>query len=184
MSESLIWSDIQAFAVFCMCVAGKNGARTERAVEALLDRRGGDGVFAWIRLMAEAGLLEGELRKAGIGQYRKLVRGLSELVNSGLDLRACTVDDLEAIHGIGPKTSRYFLMRTRDGVRHAALDTHILKWLRDMGYAVPKSTPQSRTRYRELEGLYLAEADRLHLDPAELDRAIWATYSRRATGTE
>jgi endonuclease III len=178
MTTSIIWKDIEAFAVFCMCVAGKNGRRTERAVESLLERRGCDSIFEWLRLIAESGELEGELRRAGIGQYRKLGRGLAELAESGIDLRACTIEDLEAIHGIGPKTSRYFLLRTRDGVRHAALDTHILKWLRDMGHAVPKSTPQSRKRYREIEKLYLDAADCLHLDPGELDRAIWATYSK------
>lgn len=186
MSEgSIIWRDIEALAIFCVCVANKPGERTQRLVEELLKPCEIPGhqirPFDLVRgLIAYGeGNLERRLRELRFGQYTKLTRALMEFVEAGLDLMECSIDDLEAIHGIGPKTSRYFILRTRPGARVAALDTHILKWLRDRGYDVPKATPQSKKRYREIEDIFLAESDELHIDPDQLDAAIWETYSRR-----
>ncbi len=185
MAESIIWRDIEAFAIFCVCVANKPGERTQRLVEKLLAPcdipMHPIGAFELIRgLIAHSpDNLERRLRELRFGQYKKLVRALTELANGDLDLRSCTIEELEAIHGIGPKTSRYFMLRTRPGARVAALDTHILKWLRDRGHCVPISTPQSKKRYREIEEMFLAESDELYLEPDQLDAAIWQTYSRR-----
>jgi 3-methyladenine DNA glycosylase/8-oxoguanine DNA glycosylase len=185
MADSIIWRDIEALAIFSICVANKPGDRTQRLVEELLAPCEIPGhpirPFALIRgLIAHSdGNLERRLRGLRFGQYTKLTRALTELVNADLDLATCTTEELEAIHGVGPKTSRYFILRTRPGARVAALDTHILKWLRDRGYDAPKATPQSQKRYQQLEATFLAESDALHIDPDRLDAAIWETYSRR-----
>jgi len=67
-------------------------------------------------------------------------------------------------------------MHTRPNVRHAGLDTHLLKWLKSLGYKVPASTPTGKV-YKRLESVFLAIADALEMSAAELDLAIWNAYS-------
>jgi thermostable 8-oxoguanine DNA glycosylase len=69
-------------------------------------------------------------------------------------------------------------MYSRPDQRYAALDTHILKWLRSRGHDVPKSTPSSKKKYKEIEQLFLFIADDLGVDPSVLDSFIWQKYSR------
>jgi hypothetical protein len=92
------------------------------------------------------------------------------------DLRKLTPLELESIHGIGPKTSRFFLFTATPGARYAALDTHILKWLSALGYdAIPKSTPSGRN-YARIEQYFLQEADARGKEPSELDLEVWTAY--------
>lgn len=92
---------------------------------------------------------------------------------SGLNLKTCTVADLEAIYGIGMKTARYFILHTRKNARVACLDTHILSWLSYYtGYKVPKQTP-TKTKYLELEKVFLNICDTMQMTPADLDLKIW-----------
>lgn len=179
---SIIWRDIEAFAVFCICVAGKRGRATEKRVECFLSKRGEALTpFRYIRWLIDRGRLERALREVRMGQYGKITRALTEIVEAcyegKLDLWTCGVEDLEAIHGIGPKTSRYFLLRTRENPKVAALDVHVLHWLHDLGYDVPKHTPQSGKQYRRVEAIFLEEADKRGTDPGELDRQVWHKYS-------
>jgi thermostable 8-oxoguanine DNA glycosylase len=105
-----------------------------------------------------------------------MVKCLPDLIT--LDPRSCTVEQLEAIHGVGPKTARFFLLWTGRKIRCAALDTHLLKFLRDLGYKVPKNTP-SGTRYAVIEKIALAEADKRGMNPNDFDWIIWDAYSRK-----
>lgn len=91
-----------------------------------------------------------------------------------------TVDELEACYGIGPKTARFFLFTAVPGARYAALDTHILKWLAKLGYAVPKATPSGKN-YQRIEEYFLFEADERNMTPAELDIAVWTAYNQGGT---
>ena len=96
------------------------------------------------------------------------------------DLRTCTIDDLESIKGIGFKTSRIFLTSSREGVRHAVLDTHLLRWMRDQGIQnIPKITPGNRSKYLTIEALWLTMVPD-GKTPAEFDLEIWNEYSRNA----
>jgi thermostable 8-oxoguanine DNA glycosylase len=81
------------------------------------------------------------------------------------------------IHGIGPKTSRFFILWTRPHERYAALDVHILRWLRGLGHNAPRSTPNGR-KYGELEKIFLSEADKRGLSPGELDAQVWEAGRR------
>jgi hypothetical protein len=134
-----------------------------------------------IVLWLHTGQLEDRLRAARTGNYTKLAKAFAQIapkVNSGeLDLRTCAADDLETIHGVGPKTSRFFITWTRPNARHAVLDVHILRWLRQRGHDVPASTPASQKRYAEIEEMFLKIADEFGSTPRELDAAIWAAGS-------
>jgi hypothetical protein len=136
--------------------------------------------FALLRHAIGEDLLSAFLRRVKMGKYTLLEKGFREVVK--LDPRTCTLEDLEAVPGIGPKTARCFLMHSRPHQRLAGLDTHLLKFLRACGYDdAPKSTPPSGPQYRKWEQVFLAEADRLgfHDDPATLDLAIWNYFAGR-----
>jgi hypothetical protein len=117
----------------------------------------------------------------GIGCREVKGRGMHELARAGLDLRACTTAELEAVHGIGRKTSRLFTLHTREGCRDIPLDTHNLAELRGLGHErVPKATPASARSYARLEALCLAEADKAGLSAAAWDLAVWVRRSGNA----
>lgn len=164
-------------------MAGKQGRATEKRVEEFFaECSGAFTPFAFIHNLIGRRMLKRRLRQVRMGQYTKITRSLTEMVNAvyegTLNLWTCGIEDLEAIHGIGPKTSRYFLLRARsDPPRVAALDVHILHWLRDLGYDVPKHTPQSTKQYRRIEAIFLTEADQRCMNPGELDRQVWHKYS-------
>lgn len=163
--------DLERFLIFSVCVAGKNAQRTAKAVDILLEDRNGSP-FDKIRKMTKQGKLVDGLRKSGIGQYTRLSKCLTSITESSLDLKKASVEDLEDIHGIGPKTSRFFILHSRRNQKVAVLDTHILKYLSNMGYTVPKSTPSGR-RYKEIEKIFLNIAKEKNMKPADLDLEIW-----------
>ncbi|NBP02621.1 MAG: hypothetical protein EBU90_21370 [Proteobacteria bacterium] len=105
-----------------------------------------------------------------------------DLASRGLDLKTCSVSDLESVRGIGPKTARCFLMHSRRGARYAGLDTHALKYMREKGIDVPKSTPTGK-KYLELEAKFLELADRSGKSVAEFDLEIWRHYSSAKKNT-
>lgn len=170
--------DLQGFLVHAIVVAGKNADTANAAIDRFYAQNPGRTPFAKIRRRLAAGELHIALKKARIGNYRKNTLSLRQLVTARINLRTCTVEDLEQIHGIGPKTARYFLLYTRPDAQVAALDVHMLKFLRVLGYDVPKTTPASGPTYNKLETLVLELADAAKLSPRELDAAVWAYFSK------
>jgi hypothetical protein len=113
---------------------------------------------------------------ARIGQYTRLTRCWRESLS--LDLRNDPLEAFEAIHGVGPKTARMFIMHSRPNQRVAALDTHLLKYLEANGHIVPKATPSSIKQYHELENAFLTLADAAGESPADHDLRIWKSYAK------
>jgi thermostable 8-oxoguanine DNA glycosylase len=105
---------------------------------------------------------------------------LQQLAEAGLNLQTCEPADLEKIHGIGPKTARFWILWTRPDARYAALDVHILRWMRERGHKAPKQTPSAPKTYARLEKAFLAEADKRGLTPRELDFKIWQASASAA----
>jgi thermostable 8-oxoguanine DNA glycosylase len=122
--------------------------------------------------------LAGSMKSHGMGCYNNKSRSMLALAHSGIDLKTCSVDELESVRGIGPKTARCFLIHSRRGSRHAGLDTHILKYMREMGFEVPKSTPTGK-KYRELEVIFLGLADASGMGLAEFDLNIWKKHESK-----
>jgi len=170
--------ELEELLIFSVCVAGKPAMRTAEAVKGLLTY--GDSPckypFDIIRWLIERRRLISAMKKYGIGQYTRISRALKEMMRANLDLRTCSVEDLEAIHGIGPKTARMFVLHTRPNQRVAALDTHILKFLKEKGHNVPKTTPSGK-RYLVLEQAFLTEADKSGMTVADFDLHLWRKYS-------
>jgi endonuclease III len=175
---------LQEMLLFWVLVAGKTAKTTSRMLEDMLQYLHKEydipfsRPFDVIRMYIEDNPndLEDFLKSFGFGCQKTKARSLRELVVSNLDLRTCTVVDLESIYGIGPKTARCFLIHTRKDARHAGLDTHVLKWLKSLGYKVPNSTPTKKL-YGKLEDVFLKLADSLNIGVAELDLMVWNAYS-------
>jgi thermostable 8-oxoguanine DNA glycosylase len=118
------------------------------------------------------------MKLCGIGCYKSKAKSLHQLVRAPLNLKTCTTDDLEKIHGIAEKTSRFFILHTREAQQIAALDRHILHYMRDEGVAdVPHNTPKGRT-YKRLEKEFLSLCQQQGKSAAELDLEVWYKYSK------
>lgn len=157
--------------LYSMVVAGKSAKFADSAMERFYGRTS-LSPFDFIRKLVARGKLIERLRAARTGNYTKLSLGFAKITETGYDLATCTPEQLESVHGIGPKTSRFFIIWTRPEANHAALDTHVLKWLRFIGHAAPLSTPSGR-KYALLEIIMLTEAKKRGMTARQLDAAIW-----------
>lgn len=173
--------ELQLLILFWVCAAGKKAKTAAKNLNNFLNY--GNKLFdeeePFNIILKFGDSLPQELKNNGIGCYNNKSKTMIFLASSGIDLFSCSVLDLEKIPGIGPKTSRCFLMHSRKNVRHAGLDTHCLKYLRDKGYDVPKSTPSGR-KYLEIEKIFLELADKSGKTIAEFDLEIWKKYSGAA----
>ena len=119
------------------------------------------------------------LKKNGIGCYKVKAQGMIQLAHAELDLCTCKPEDLEQISGIGMKTSRCFILHSRENTDCAGLDVHILSFLRDIGCKdIPDSTPGSAKKYREIEAKFLKICHKVERTPAYLDLLVWRIYSK------
>lgn len=182
-------AELQETLLFWVCAAGKNGVTAARCLESLLSawrekaQRGWKGKpspFYIIYYISQVADLAQEMKKHGIGCYNAKSRTFKYLCrpNFSIDLKKCTVEDLESVPGIGPKTARCFLIHSRRDQQYAGLDTHILKFLRDKGHEVPKSTPTGK-KYRELEQIFLKYVAESGQNVADFDLMIWNEYRNR-----
>jgi len=176
------YAELEEFILFWVCAAGKNGRTAARCLDKFLKNIGYhelpfDSPFDVIEDQAYDDL-PNIMKDAGIGCFNQKARTFAELIESGIDLKKCSVDDLEAIHGIGMKTARCFLIHSRRDVRLAGIDTHMLKHLKAVGVPnVPSSTPSNKKEYVRLENEFLKLADEAGKAPAVFDLEIWNKYS-------
>lgn len=168
--------ELEELLLFCIAVAGKNATTTAKNLDYLLDfgRDFSNGSpFEIIRCLSQKYDLAELIKSFGFGCYSTKSKGFIQISYSKLDLNLCTTEDLEKIHGIGMKTSRFFVLHTRKNANVACLDTHILQWLsKHSGVKVPKQTP-TRNKYLELERMFLDVSKSLKIHPADLDLKIW-----------
>jgi thermostable 8-oxoguanine DNA glycosylase len=173
---------LEEYLLFCIVVAGKTAKTQSEALEKfLMTWQLADGLspFEKIEWMINRNYLLNTLKYSKLGQYTKLEKSFSDLVNSGIDLRTCTAEDLQKIHGIGFKTARFFLVYTRKDCQYAILDTHLLKFMRDvLKVDAPLSTP-SKKKYLELEKIFLDYVKSTGKTVQEVDLDIWKQYSQK-----
>jgi thermostable 8-oxoguanine DNA glycosylase len=168
---------LEEYAVFCILVANKPALRTASMLDAMLNSLPGDLPFEKLQSFTLK-RMQALLKRWRFGCYTMKGKGVFQLVNKGLDLKTCSVDDLEEICGISKKTSRFFVLHSREGQKYIPLDTHILKFLWDQGIEnVPASTPSSTKRYCELEAHALRFAKERNMTPADFDLSVWRHYS-------
>jgi thermostable 8-oxoguanine DNA glycosylase len=172
--------ELQLLILFWICAAGKKASVAAKNLERVMTKGivtfDTDEPFEIIRKFGSS--LPEILKNHGIGCFNNKAKSMLDLAHSNIDLKRCTVVELEKIIGIGPKTSRCFLMHSREGVRFAGLDTHVLKYMKEKGIDVPKSTP-SGSKYLELEKKFLKLADESGKSIADFDLEIWKRYSNK-----
>jgi hypothetical protein len=170
--------------LFCIGVAGKPALTTARLLEDLLRMAHRQSGLPWmnpfqaLRRYKTVGDMIALLKANRFGCYTMKGAGFHFIVNSGLNLRTCTAEQLCECPGVSMKTAKFFVMHTRRDQEIACLDTHVLKWFRDLGYeGVPKGSPQSPKVYKKWEDLFLAECKRHGMKAADLDLEIWNHYA-------
>lgn len=189
-------AELQEFLMFSVLVAGKNAFTTARLLDAMLTGLGNKAGRVAPAFQLLAGLSFAAtvrlLRKSGFGCFNKNAEALVDLgrmiahVDSAerpkLDIRTCQPAALEAVRGIGPKTSRFFIVHSRPACRYAVLDRHILRHLVAAGVTgVPASTPTAK-QYTRLEQEFLTLADRAGMSPADYDLHVWRTATNVTRG--
>lgn len=172
--------DLEELILFCVAVAGKTASIIASKMDIFLScERAKVSPFEKIRRMIKSHSLMMNLQYAKLGKYGILSETYKGLATSGIDLRTCSLEELERFKGIGPKTSRFFVLHTRPNQRIACLDTHVLAYLRSLGYSIPKGAPSGK-RYMEIEQIFVKYAEKLGKTTAELDLAIWNELSSRS----
>ena len=175
--------DLEEFMLFAIMVPGKKASTTVRLVDDILRKMHSDVdlgrelkpfelIRSWLERHPHVDFAIW-LRHKGVGCYNHRAKAIKGVVESGLNLRECTIEDLEKLYGVGQKTSRFFLMCNRPNVKAAILDRHILRYLSQRGYSVPESTPTNKAEYKRIERIFLREAERNDADPMQFDYAIW-----------
>lgn len=170
--------------LFWVCAAGKNGVTAARCLDRLLcawrDKATNlvndkPSPFDIVRYINQFGDLAGEMKKHGIGCYNAKAKTFVALAQKNLDLKNCSVEDLESIPGIGPKTARCFLIHSRKNQQYAGLDTHVKKYMKDLGYSIPNSI--SKKKYLEIESKFISLANHSGMKIADFDLMVWSCYS-------
>lgn len=177
-------NELEEAIIFGLLVAGKNALTTSRLLDAFLRDYShiGDSPFEIFSRfeLDRIPQLSVVLKDYGFGCYNLKAKGIYELVRSGINLRTCTTHDLEKVRGIGMKTSRLFILHTRKDAQCIPLDVHILHYLRDLGYDVPKTTPNSKKKYLIIERLCVQLARKELKSCASWDLDTWNLYRRKA----
>lgn len=103
-------AQLEWWILFSIMVAGKGAKQTEAKLNAVLaditPPKGWKnyGPFALVSMLTVRGLLSDHLKKHKTGKYDLTTKGFWDAVE--LDLDNLTVESLEQVHGIGPKSAR------------------------------------------------------------------------------
>lgn len=168
--------------LFGIAVAGKPASATAAKLDELLHfiglmyPRRKLSPFQKVYLAAKAGLLTEILKLHRFGQYSRITRGFTDAAMN-LDPDNLHINALEGIIGIGRKTARMILLYTQPNASVVPLDTHILKFLRELGHDAPKDTPSDAKTYDRLEQAFIAEAVKRQVSVRELDTEVWKSYA-------
>lgn len=185
--KHLSTKQLEFFLLFAVLVAGKSASQTFKKLNEFMTRIAFGPLdfptlspFEIVRFLIEDGSLGAELEASRFGQYKRIVPALERAV-SDLDPEDLTLEALEAIPGIGPKTSRFIMLYSDPKFEGVPLDTHILKYLKEKlpKMNVPKSTPPAGERYEFYEKMFQGFARAQGLTVRELDTIVWQSYSMK-----
>jgi len=173
--------ELEVFWLFCILVAGKNSDTTSRVLANFLNKLPSwQTPFEGIRELGEDGL-HNLLVSHRVGQYNRITKAIWQSLD--LDLRNCNREDLMSIYGVSHKTSRFFLLHSREFCEEIVLDTHILRWMKEKCHVVgvPNNTPQNKDKYEYLAGLCksLMQEHYPGMSLASVDLLIWTQMSGR-----
>jgi len=173
--------ELEEFLMFAILVAGKGAEQQAKKLDAFLKHSmyiNKGKPFAHVKYLVHLGWLEIQMKEFKLGQYKRIGHAFKEILKFKGKLKKVTIEQLESVNGIGSKTARFFILHSRPDANVAVLDTHILKWMSEKGYKVPKATP-AKKKYAEIEKLFLTEAINHQMTPADLDLTIWKSYAKK-----
>jgi len=175
-------AELEEFLLFAILVAGKTAKTQAKKLDQFLSfikkHNFGETPFECIQQCIGYQLVN-SMMLFKLGQYKRIGHAFKEILKFKGKLKTVTVQDLESVKGIGPKTARFFILHSRPNAQIACLDVHILKWLDDLNYPnIPLATP-SKNRYGIIEKYFLTEAKKRGVTPADLDLRIWKSYSQK-----
>lgn len=178
---------LKEFAIFCICVAGKNSDQTARKVDALVRNP---------KFLTELSLqyhipqntqkgyqfhvanIAGFLRQVKMGQYDRIARAIVEL--NQLDLHRVTFEQLTNVFGIGPKTAAFFLLHTRRDATVPVVDTHVVKYMATKAITMKVTSDRKKYAMNAQEVAFHLAKDFPNKTLAEADQFVWNVYSGRA----
>lgn len=172
-------AQLQEYWLFCMVVAGKTAVTQARLLDAFLTSLGGDTPYQGIRQAIMDDDLLDMLKLSRLGQYNRLAKAMEASLAFENKMDNVTVGELESIPGVGSKTARYYLLHTRANQQLAALDTHILAHMRDLGLTTQKGTPPAGSKYDALEQQFIALAKASGMTIADYDLMVWNQRARK-----
>jgi len=196
--DSSVQAALEEFWIYSFLVAGKTSStiapRLDGMLEDLRKRRShsNPGVFEAIEEFLQSNIDHTQyIKEWGFGQQKRTLKFLKQTIDmtrskmdSGIrkyPIQYWSLNEISSIYGVGLKTSRFFLMNTRYNVRVAAIDTHIIKYMKAKGILpeeTPSATPTNKKVYQEYEAKFLEVADRYKKDPRDFDQEIWNHYSK------
>jgi endonuclease III-like uncharacterized protein len=172
--------ELEEVLLWWVCAAGKNAITASRCLDNFLlqihNNKKPYRPFKFISGLNQQSL-PSLLKIHGIGCYNNKAKTFYQLANSNLNLKTCTTEDLEKIHGIGMKTSRCFIIHSRKNAECAGLDTHVLKFMSLIGINAPKSTP-SKKEYLRIEKEFIKIVQKSKMPVADVDLLIWNYFSK------
>tara|TARA_Y100000015_G_scaffold11273_1_gene10737 strand:+ start:483 stop:1061 length:579 start_codon:yes stop_codon:yes gene_type:complete len=177
-------SELEEFILFCINVAGKKSAIEAPKLEVFIERAKDitkeTTPFNCIRKLIKLGRLNEIMHWAKLSPYAQRYNSYVAVAKIK-DLQTVTLNRLLQVPGIGLKTARFFLSHSREDFDEPMLDTHILRFLRDQGYAdAPKSTPTNENTYHYFANIFKNIARQLGKSVTDLDLEIWKQYSGTA----
>lgn len=176
---NLTKDELEEHILWWILAAGKNGMTAAKSLDKLLKLKPiHNSPFQFIRAYLNTADLALSMKNCGIGCYNIKANTFREIAFSQINLKTCSVSELEKIKGIGQKTARCFLIHSRPNQQLAGLDRHILHFLKDKGYNVPSSTPTGK-RYAQIEQYFISEVKKTSKTISELDLEIWKHYRNK-----
>jgi len=183
-------SELEEFLLFCIVVAGKTAYIQAQklndflvSVNTRLMMPENINPFQSLKSAEQHGILFEEIKKAKLGQYKKIYSGFKFITQTEYNLSKMTPQILEKIPGVGMKSSRFFLLHSdtfyKDKI--AILDTHILKFIKEnIDDRAPKSTPVIPITYKFWEDKFLYWCELNNKNVADFDLEVWKSYARVA----
>ena len=168
----------EELAMFACCVHGKTAVVQAEKFNNILEALSAVNselrpLSIWMTLDADEQL--GLLKQYKIGQYTKIAKAWNHLAAVTPPF---TVANLMKVSGIGPKTARFITVYSGTDTNRAVLDVHVIRWLRKKKLWPYPRAPKNASEYEQGERIFLAQARKLGVTPAELDTSIWQAFQR------
>ena len=176
-------AELEEFLMFAILVAGKTAKQQAKKLDEFLTakkvlRLSEDTTpFEFLDCLIRCNMLSSLMMKHKLGQYKRLTFAFIGILQFKGNLKNVSVKELESVRGIGSKTARFFVLHSRPNQQVAVLDTHILKYMYEQGYDVPRMTPPKH-RYGIIEEQFLQLAHDNNMSVADFDLQIWKTYRK------